>query len=110
MKKLKIGIIGTGHLGKIHTKLIKDVLRAELVGVFDLNYDTAKAVASEYETNAFNELDDLFSSVDAVSIVATTSAHYEIMKRVFEKGVHAFVAAALARLLAGIARALAGDC
>ena len=91
MTELKIGIIGTGHLGKIHTKLIKDVHRADLVGVYDLNYDTAQNVATELETKAFNELDELLSGVDAVSIVATTSAHYDIMKKAFEKEVHVFV-------------------
>ena len=47
MKNLNVGIIGTGHLGRIHTKLIKDVTRSNLVGVYDLNHETAKKVADE---------------------------------------------------------------
>ncbi|MBK7106179.1 MAG: Gfo/Idh/MocA family oxidoreductase [Ignavibacteriae bacterium] len=91
MKSLKVGILGTGHLGKIHTKLIKDVPRANLVGVYDLNYDVAKLVADENKTNSFKSLDEFLSSVDAVSIVSTTSAHYDLIKKAFEKNVHVFV-------------------
>ncbi|MCB0743980.1 MAG: Gfo/Idh/MocA family oxidoreductase [Ignavibacteriae bacterium] len=91
MKSLKIGIIGTGHLGKIHTKLVKEVERANLIGVYDLNYDTSKKVAEELDTNHFQNLDKFLEAVDAVSIVATTSAHYELIKKSFEKGVHVFV-------------------
>ncbi|MBK7981748.1 MAG: Gfo/Idh/MocA family oxidoreductase [Ignavibacteriae bacterium] len=91
MKSLKVGILGTGHLGKIHTKLIKEVPRAELIGVYDLNYETAKAVANDNKTNCFNNLNEFLSSIDAVSIVATTSAHYELIKNAFEKNVHVFV-------------------
>lgn len=91
MNNLNIGIIGTGHLGKIHTKLMKEVQRANLVGVYDLNYETAQTVADEFDVKAFKELDDLLSSVDAVSIVSTTSAHYELIKKAYEHKVHVFV-------------------
>ena len=91
MKILNIGIIGTGHLGKIHTKLMKGVTRANLIGVYDLNYEVAKTIAAELEIKAFEKLDDFLNSIDAVSIVATTSAHYELIKKAFEKNVHVFV-------------------
>ncbi len=91
MKTLDIGIIGTGHLGKIHTKLMKEVHRANLVGVYDLNKELAKSVAKEYSVNYFEELDELLDNVDAVSIVSTTSAHHELIKKAFEKNVNVFV-------------------
>ncbi|MFZ1292238.1 MAG: Gfo/Idh/MocA family oxidoreductase [Melioribacteraceae bacterium] len=91
MKSLKVGILGTGHLGKIHTKLIKEVPRVNLVGVYDLNNEAAKIVAKEFNTNCFNTLDEFLSSIEAVSIVATTSAHYELIKKAFVKNVHVFV-------------------
>lgn len=91
MKLLNIGIIGTGHLGKIHTKLMKDVTRTNLIGVYDLNYDVAKSVAEELGIKAFENLDDFLESIDAVSIVSTTSAHYELIKKAFDKNVHVFV-------------------
>lgn len=91
MKILNIGIIGTGHLGKIHTKLMKEVMRANLIGVYDLNSETASKVAEELETKSFSDLDEFLEQVDAVSIVATTSAHFKLIKKAFEKNVHVFV-------------------
>jgi predicted dehydrogenase len=91
MKMLNVGIIGTGHLGKIHTKLMKDVMRANLVGVYDLDAEIALQVAAELEIKAFENIDDFLDNVDAVSIVATTSAHYDLIIKAFEKNVHVFV-------------------
>lgn len=91
MSKLKVGVIGTGHLGKLHTKLFREVENAELVGIFDIDADKAKSVADEFNVKVIDDLDKLIDSVDAVSIVATTSAHYDIAKKSFTKGKHVFV-------------------
>lgn len=91
MKMLKVGVIGTGHLGKIHTKLIKEVMRAELIGVYDIDSNVSKTVAEELGTTSYDNLDTFLEKIDAVSIVATTSAHYELIKKAFEKNVHVFV-------------------
>jgi len=91
MSKLKVGVIGTGHLGKIHTKLFTEVETAELVGVYDIDESKADAVAKEFNTKAFRNIDELLSQIDGVSIVATTSAHYELVKKAFEKNVNVLV-------------------
>lgn len=91
MSNMKIGVIGTGHLGKIHTKLLKNAQNAELVGIYDIDENRAKEVAEEFGIVQYKTLDKLFENVDGVSIVATTSAHYEIVKKAFEKNVHVFV-------------------
>jgi predicted dehydrogenase len=91
MGKLKVGIIGTGHLGKIHTKLLKEVDGCEFVGVYDQEFEKAKAVVDEFQIKAFENLEDLLNAVDAVDIVATTSAHYELVKKAFAKNKHVFV-------------------
>lgn len=91
MKMLNVGIIGTGHLGKIHTKLIKEVMRAELIGVYDIDSNVSKVVAEELGTTSYDSLDTFLDRIDAVSIVATTSAHYDLIKKAFEKNVHVFV-------------------
>jgi len=91
MSKLKVGVIGTGHLGKIHTKLFGEVEKADLVGIYDIDTAQANEAAKEFGTKAFTNLDELLSSVDGVSIVATTSAHYELVKKAFEKNVHVLV-------------------
>ncbi|MBI5806974.1 MAG: Gfo/Idh/MocA family oxidoreductase [Ignavibacteriales bacterium] len=91
MKKIKTGVIGTGHLGKIHTKLFKEILTCDFVGVYDLDYERAKSVSEEFGTKAFKEINDLLDEVDAVDIVATTSAHYKLVKQAFAKNKHVFV-------------------
>ena len=91
MEKLKIGVIGTGHLGKLHTKLLKTIGECELIGVYDLEKEKAKEAAAEFEVKAFEELEELLELVDAVSIVATTSAHYELVSKAFDFDKHVFV-------------------
>jgi predicted dehydrogenase len=91
MEKLLIGVIGVGHLGKLHTKMFKEIDNCNLIGVFDANTEQAKTIANEFSTEAFNSLDELLSKVNAISIAATTSAHYELAKKCFENNVHVFV-------------------
>ena len=91
MEKLSIGVIGVGHLGKLHTKMFKQINNCELVGVFDSNPEQAKLVADEFGVQSFNSIDELLEKVKAVSIAATTSAHYEVAKKCFEKNIHVFV-------------------
>lgn len=91
MSKLKVGVIGTGHLGKIHTKLFKEVETAELIGVYDIDKKKAEVAANEFGITAFANLNELLSQVEGVSIVATTSAHYELVKKAFEKNVNVLV-------------------
>lgn len=91
MEKLSVGVIGVGHLGKLHTKMFKQIENCELVGVFDANPEQAKSVAAELGVNAFNSIDDLLLKVNAVSIATTTSAHFEVAKKCLEKNIHVFV-------------------
>ncbi len=91
MEKLNIGVIGTGHLGKLHTKLLAEINNANLVGIYDANPEQAKSVAKELNVKSFEKIDQLLEFVNAVSIAATTSAHYELAKYCFEKNVHVFI-------------------
>ncbi|MFA8342650.1 MAG: Gfo/Idh/MocA family protein [Rhodothermaceae bacterium] len=91
MSKIKIGIIGTGHLGKFHTKLAKEIENCELVGIYDINPEQAEKISSEFGVKTFPSLQDLLDQVDAVSIVATTSAHYDLVKEAFNNNKHALV-------------------
>lgn len=91
MNKLKIGVIGTGHLGKLHTKMLSQIPGCNFVGIYDSNAEQAKIVSSEFRVKAFSKIEDLLNSVEAVSIAATTSAHYELAKKCFEKNIHVFI-------------------
>jgi predicted dehydrogenase len=91
MEKLKIGIIGTGHLGKFHIKMLNQIDNCEIVGVFDANPDTAKTASDEFKVKKFDSLDELLNVIEAVSIAAITGAHYELAKKCLLKGLHVFL-------------------
>ena len=91
MTNLKVGVIGTGHLGRLHTRLFKEVNNCSLIGIYDKDKEKAKACGNELGINVFEQMEDLLNSVDAVSIVATTSAHHELAKKSLEAGKHVFV-------------------
>ena len=69
IKKLNIGVVGTGHLGKLHTKMFKEIENCNLVGINDLNIEQAKVVGKEFNVNVFESIHDLLIKVEAVSIL-----------------------------------------
>ena len=91
MKKVKVGVVGTGHLGRLHAVLYRDVARAELVGVYDVDSQRARQVASEAGCTAFERLDDLIAQAEALNIVVPTSHHDEIGRAALQAGKHLFI-------------------
>lgn len=91
MQKTKVGVIGTGHLGRFHTKLFKEIDSCEMIGIFDLDYQLANEVANEFNIQSFDLMDNLLQHCDAVSIAAVTSAHHSIAKECLSRGKHVFV-------------------
>lgn len=89
---LKIGVLGTGHLGKIHLKCIglaKDSY--ELVGFFDPNPEVAATVAEQYNTKAFPDAASLIDAVDVVDVVTPTTTHFALATQVIDAGKHLFI-------------------
>lgn len=75
---LKIGVIGAGHLGKIHLKLWKEISAARLIGFYDRNLEHAAALSAEIGIPFYKNLDDLIEEADAIDIVTPTLSHYDI--------------------------------
>jgi len=88
---LKLGIVGTGHLGKIHIKCAKLVDHIELVGFFDKDKEMATITEEEHGIRAFSSLEDLLDAVDAVDIVTPTIFHHQVALKALEAGKHVFV-------------------
>ena len=91
MKELNIGVVGTGHLGKLHTKMFKEIENCNLVGINDSIIGQAKVVGKEFDVNVFESINDLLNKVEAISIAATTSAHYDLAKKCLDAGKHIFI-------------------
>ena len=91
MKQVKVGILGVGHLGRLHVQNYKSIADAEIVGVYDINYDRCQEVAGEFQVEAFESLDRLLDQIEAASIVVSTSHHFDIARSCLEKSIHCLV-------------------
>ena len=88
---LKIGVLGAGHLGKIHIKCIKNIPEFNLIGFYDINKDVAASVAKEFDINSFEKMEDLIANVDVVDIVTPTIKHFECASMALKMGKHVFL-------------------
>jgi len=88
---LRIGVLGAGHLGKIHIKCLKELESFELAGFYDIDPDRAKEVEAEFGIHRFETRDELIDAVDAVDIVTPTIAHYESAALALKKFKHVFI-------------------
>jgi predicted dehydrogenase len=89
--KIKIGVLGAGHLGKIHLRLLKESARYNLVGFYDTQPQQAARIAREFGYRSFNDINSLLESVDVVDIVTPTVTHYKLAKSALERGKHVFL-------------------
>lgn len=88
---LKVGVLGAGHLGKIHLRLLNQSEKYELVGFFDPFEDNANKVAQEFGYKKFDTIAELINAVDVVDIVTPTLQHFECAQQAIEAGKHIFI-------------------
>ena len=89
--KLRIGVIGVGHLGEYHVQKYTAMPEVELVGVSDTNNDRAIEIARRYDTRPFGEHHEILDKVDAVSLAVPTDRHFEVAKDILSKGIHLLI-------------------
>ena len=88
---LKVGVLGAGHLGKIHLKLLQQSSKYQLVGFYDPSEENAKKVAEEFGYTSYNLIDELIEAVDVVDIVTPTLSHFDCAKEAILAGKHVFI-------------------
>ncbi|MFN3019501.1 Gfo/Idh/MocA family protein [Chryseobacterium sp. TY3] len=88
---LKAGLVGAGHLGKIHLKLLNQSEKYDLVGFFDNDKENGKKLEAEFGYKYFDNLDELLSQIDMLDIVTPTLFHYEYALKAIESGKHFFI-------------------
>lgn len=91
MRKIKCAVIGVGYLGRFHAQKYQSLDNVDLVGVCDQNATSSQAVAQELNVPSFTDYRELFGQVDAVSIAATTKAHFAIAKDCLAQGIHVLI-------------------
>lgn len=88
---IKIGIIGVGHLGKIHLKCLLNIPEFEITGFYDINPIVSAAIENEFGIKPFSSADDLISNSEAVDIVTPTVSHYTIAAKALRSSKHIFL-------------------
>ena len=99
MSALRVGVIGVGHLGKHHARILSAMAGVELVGVVDRNLGRAGEIASEYGTRPSLDARELMGKVDAVTIAVPTEMHLDMARPFLQAGVPVLVEKPMARSL-----------
>jgi predicted dehydrogenase len=91
VNNLRIGVIGTGHLGRIHAKLIREVPHAELTWVVDREQQARQALAREYHVSDCGDYLECVDEIDAAIVATPTGSHYQIVLDLLNRGIHTLV-------------------
>jgi len=97
---LKIGVLGAGHLGKIHLRLLKEIPDAEIVGFYDHNAEHAAHVEKEFGIKSFQGAEELIDACEAIDVVTPTISHYEYANMAVRKSKHVFIEKPLSHTVA----------
>ena len=90
-EKLKVGVIGTGVLGRYHTRLYKANPDVQLIGVFDVSEKAAKAVGDEFGVRVYHEMNELADQCDALTVAVPATYHHNSVMPLIAKGKHILV-------------------
>ena len=90
-RPVKVGVFGTGALGRHHARILAQLPGAQLVGVFDVRPTAAAAVAEEYGCRAFDTAEDLAARIEAAVVAAPTRVHADVGCDLLARGLHVLV-------------------
>jgi predicted dehydrogenase len=88
---IKIGVLGAGHLGKIHLRLLKEIPTYDLVGFYDPDNQNAQYAEQEFGIKRYPYLQKLIEDCDAIDIVTPTVSHFESAVSAIRSGKHIFI-------------------
>lgn len=91
MDKLRVAVIGTGHLGSIHAKIYKQIPSCSLTGVCDTNPANLKSASGALKVPGYSDYRQLFGKIDAASIAVPTLLHHQIARDLLEENIHLLV-------------------
>jgi predicted dehydrogenase len=91
MSKLRVGVVGVGHIGKNHARLYAELPQAEFAAIFDTDNAKAQELAREFGVVPAESLEDFAERVDAASIATPTESHFEVARHLLDRGKHLLV-------------------
>ena len=91
MKKLRLGVVGVGHIGSNHARLYSEIPSADFTAIYDVDLARANSIAKKYGGTATKSLDEFSELVDAASVATPTNSHYEIARPLLGRGKHLLV-------------------
>ena len=91
MNKLRVGVIGVGHIGSNHARLYAEIDSAEFAAVYDVDLARANSIAKKYRATAARSLEEFVEMVDAASVATPTSTHYEVAQPLLDRGKHLLI-------------------
>ena len=90
-KKLKCGVVGVGHLGQHHARILAARKECDLVGIYDIDIGRAEKIAKRCDSRPFDSLEELGASCDAVSIAVPTDQHCNVSLPLLRAGCHVLI-------------------
>ncbi|PAW79578.1 MAG: oxidoreductase [Verrucomicrobia bacterium Tous-C9LFEB] len=91
MSKLKVGVVGVGHIGREHARIYSQVPNAEFVGVFDQDPEQCRRIATQYNIKPFTSIDEVANECEAVTIATPTNTHHTLGLHLLDKGRHLLI-------------------
>jgi predicted dehydrogenase len=91
MKKLRIGVVGVGHIGSNHARIYSELRNAELVAILDIDPARADEIGEKYKAKAVASLNEFAGMIDAASVATPTSAHFSIARDLLAQGKHLLI-------------------
>ena len=91
MGKLRIGVIGVGHLGSIHARIYKELPNCSLEAVSDTNKTRLNEISQNLNVPGYPDYRELFTKVDAVSVAVPTKLHYAVASDFLKHNIHTLV-------------------
>jgi predicted dehydrogenase len=90
-KKLKIAVIGVGHLGKFHTQKYAQMPGVELMGIVDIDSPKVSALADQYNTRAYTDYRQIMGGIEAASLAVPTALHHDLALDLLRAGIHLLI-------------------
>lgn len=97
LKKIRVGVIGAGHLGQHHIRIYAGMDGVELSGICDTDMGRARSLARKYKTNAFSDYRQMFGMIDCASVVVPTELHFAVAKDLLENGISVLIEKPMAK-------------